>query len=166
MAKGRRFDYQFRLVWKYQGEQRPRTFVSDSASTMLRMLRRIGTDAPWLGVTPTQLRRVWAWVARRRNVPFEAIANMPPSAALLALRDSYPPLEYIRVESRQVAKWTEVLDPLVTLATPSTPKADQKKLDLLAQVAAMDRATLDVWRWVPTDEDQQRRARNDMGKKD
>lgn len=166
MAKGRRFDYQFQLVWKYQGEQRPRKFVSDSASVILRMLRRIGTDEPWLGVTPTQLKRAWAWVARRRQVPFEAIAAMGPKQTLLALRDSYPPLEFIRVESRQVAKWGEVLDPLTTLASNRTPKADQQKRDLVASVEAMDRATLDAWRWVPDEATQQARMRSDLGKKD
>lgn len=166
MSLGRRFNFQYRLVWKYQGEKRPRTFVSDSASTVLRMLRRIGTDAPWMGVTPTQLKRSWAWVARRRGVPFEAVAEMPPRDALLALRDSYPPLEYIRVESRQVAKWSDVLDPLQTLKTPSTTKGDQQKQALIESVEQMSREQLDAWRWVPDERTEQLRTRNDFGKKD
>lgn len=166
MSRGRRFNYQFRLVWKYQGEARPRTFVSDSQSTVLRMLRRIGTDAPWLGVTPTQLKRAWAWVARRRGVPFDAIADMRPKETLLALRDSYPPLEYIRVESRQVAKWGEVLDPLDLLKTASTAASDKKKQATIDEVEQMTREQLDAWRWVPDEKTEQLRTRNDFGKKD
>lgn len=165
MSKGRRFTFQFRLVWKYVGEQQPRTYVSDSASTVLRMLRRIGTDEPWMGVTPTQLKRTWAWVARRRGVPFDAIAEMRPRDALLALRDSFPPLEYIRVESRQVGTWTEVLDPLATLVSSKQSRVDQKRLATLAAAEAMSRAELDAWRWVPTEENQRRLTRNELGKK-
>jgi hypothetical protein len=164
MSLGRRFNFQYRLVWKYQGEKRPRTYVSDSATAVLRLLRRIGTDEPWMGVTPTQLKRCWAWIARRRGVPFEAIADMTPKQALLALRDSFPALEYIRVESRQVAKWNEVLDPLNSLRTDATARGDRQRQELIDTVEQMAREQLDAWRWVPDEQAQQQRAHGSFGK--
>ena len=162
MKRRRRFSYQFRLVWRYKGQRRIRTLVSDRPDVVLRMLRRVGTDEPWMGVTSIQFRRCWAWLARRLGVDFAAVADISPRQALLSLRDSFPPLEYIRVESRQVAPWTEMLDPLQSLRTPGTPKADAKKVATLTLAERMAREkTLDTWRWVPNDESERFRRRMD-----
>lgn len=162
-AERRTHKYQYRLVWKYQGQKSVRKLIASSPTTILRMLMRVGTDEPWMGINPTQLKRTWAWLARRLNVNFDAVADVTPRNALLGLRDSFPALEYIRVETRQVAPWVEFLDPLVNLRTPSSDKMDTKRLATLAEVEGMTRAELDAWRWVPTDESQALRTRNDHG---
>ncbi len=146
----RQFKQQFRVVWRYKGQKQERQVISDNPSTVLRMLRRVGTTTPWMGTTTVQFRRAWAWLMRRLNVPFEAVAEIPPKNVLLQLQASFPQLEYIRVESRQVAPWVAVIDPLLTLQTAGTAKADAKKLATLKmaeQLAAEGR--LDEWRWRP-----------------
>lgn len=165
MTRRRKFSFQFRLVWRYKGQRRERKFVSERPDAVLRMLRRVGTDEPWMGVTPTQFRRCWAWLARRLGVDFAVVADISPRQALLSLRDSFPKLEYIRVESRQVAPWTEVLDPLQSLRTAGTARSDAKR-ELVLEVAEdmfndPDRARLDKWRWVPNDESERFRRRMD-----
>jgi hypothetical protein len=149
---GKRFARQYRLVWKYEGQKHPRILVSDNSNSILRMLRRVGTDEPWMGVTPVQFKRCWAWVARRLNIDFGAVAHMGPREALLALRDSFPKLEYIRVDSRQVAPWVELIDPLESLRTMSTGRADQKRLALFEEAESMSEEELAAWRWTPDPE--------------
>jgi hypothetical protein len=166
MARGRHFTYQYRLVWRYAGEKRDRTYVSDSPSSVLRMLRRIGTDEPWMGCSPTQIKRCWAWICRRLGVPFEAVADLSAKQALLKLRDSYPPLEYIRVEQRQVAPWTEMLDPLTSLRTASADRTDKRRQQNIETVEAMTREQLDAWRWIPDEQSDKFRRRSDLGRKD
>lgn len=145
----RHFDYQFRLIWKYKGERNPRAFVSDRAFAVLQLMRRVGTKEPWTGCTETQMKRSWAYLARRQNVPFEAVAEMTLKQALLALQASFPKLEYIRVEMRQVGTWTPVLDPVKKLATVYTERAGIKRAKTLARIEALTREQLDAWRWVP-----------------
>lgn len=148
----RRFDYQYRLVWKYASEKAPRQFVSDRAFAVLQLMRRIGTKEPWTGCTETQMKRSWAYVARRQNVPFEAVAEMSLRQALLALQASFPKLEFIRVEMRQVAEWTTVIDPVRALATEYTERAMAKRAKTVAAIEAMTREQLDAWRWIPDPE--------------
>lgn len=157
----RKFGFQFRLVWKYKGEQRPRYFVSDNPGAVLRMLRRIGTDEPHMGVNASQLKRSWAWLARRLQVSFAAVAHIEPREILIRLRDSFPPLEYIRVEQRQVAAWTEMIDPMNGLKRPTTEKTDIKREMTMATVQGMTREQLDAWRWVPDETAQAVRIRGD-----
>lgn len=145
----RHFDYQYRLVWKYKGEKNPRQFVSDRAFAVLQLMRRIGTKEPWTGCTETQMKRSWAYLARRQNVPFEAVAEMGLKQALLSLQASFPKLEFIRVEMRQVAEWTTVIDPVRKLATSYTERAGAKRAATLACIEGLTREQLDAWRWVP-----------------
>jgi hypothetical protein len=159
MRRIRRFSYQYRLVWKYRAEKRARLLVSDRPNAIRRMLRRVGSDKPELGVTPTQLKRSWAWLARRLDVGFEAVSHIEPREILFRLRDSFPRLEYVRVEQRQVGPWVEMLDPLNNLMTGSTLKAEEKRAALLERVQAMTREELDAWRWVPDEQAQAVRIR-------
>lgn len=153
--------YQYRLVWQYKGQTRKRILVAEQPSRVLRMLRRIGTRQPWLGVTEIQFRRAWAWLARRLYVPFAAVADIPADDILLRLQDSFPALDYIRVEHRQVGEWTELLDPLHTLRTPSASKIVAKAEAVAEKARHMSRAELDAWRWIPSDESQRLRTRGD-----
>lgn len=150
--RSRRFDYQYRLFWKYKGEKNPRQFVSDRAFAVLQLMRRIGTDMPWTGCTETQLKRSWAYLARRQNVPFETVAELGLKQALLNLQATFPKLEYIRVEMRQVGTWTPVIDPVRKLATVYTERAAQKRATVVATIEQMTRQQLDAWRWIPDPE--------------
>lgn len=161
-ARARKFDFQYRLVWKYRGEHRPRYFVADRPASVLRMLRRVATDQPELGVTPTQFKRAWAWLARRIGVSFPAVAEIPPAEILIRLRDSFPRLEYVRVEQRQVGAWAETLDPLVTLRTPAIAKSEAKRQELVNVLQTFTREQLDAWRWVPNEQAQAVRTRGDQ----
>lgn len=155
----RKFSFQYRLIWKYRGELRARKYVSDSPGAVLRMLRRVGTDQPHLGVTPTQFKRAWAWLARRMAVGFAAVAHIPPDDILIRLRESFPPLDWIRVEQRQVAQWVETLDPLENLRSKSTEKADAKRQELLNVIQTFTQEQLNEWRWVPDETAQAVRTR-------
>lgn len=157
--KRRKPQFQYRLVWKYRGQALERRLIKDRPDAILNMLRRVGTTTPWMGASPTQARRVWAWVARRLAVPFEAVATMKLRQAFLALQHSYPQLEYIRVERRQVAAWVELLDPLETLRTAGTEARDEKRIKLVNEVEAMDAEALQAFRWTPDPEQDQWRRR-------
>ena len=158
-GRTRRFDFQYRLVWSYKGEKNPRQFVSDRAFSVLQLMRRIGTDMPWTGCTETQLKRSWAYLARRQNVPFETVAELGLKQALLNLQATFPKLEYIRVEMRQVGLWTPVIDPVRKLATVYTERAAQKRATVVARIEQMTREQLDAWRWVPDPETDRFRRR-------
>lgn len=158
-GRTRRFDYQYRLYWKYKGEKAPRQLVSDRAFSVLQLMRRIGTDQPWTGCTETQLKRSWAYLARRQNVTFEAVAELGIKQALLNLQATFPKLEYIRVEMRQVGEWTAVLDPVRKLATIYTERAAKKRATAVARIEALTREQLDAWRWVPFEDNDRWRRR-------
>lgn len=155
----RRFDYQYRLVWYYKGEEHPRQFVSDRAFSVLQLMRRIGTDEPWTGCTETQLKRSWAYLARRQNVDFSVVAELSLRQALLNLQATFPKLEYIRVEMRQVAEWTTVIDPVRKLATVYTERAERKRRARLGELEQLTREQLDAWRWIPLEENDKWRRR-------
>jgi hypothetical protein len=148
----RHFTYQYRLVWKYVGEKNARQHVSDRAFAILQMMRRIGTKEPWTGCTETQMKRSWAYLARRLNQPFEVVAEMSLRQALVALQASFPKLEYIRVEMRQVADWVQVVDPMRVLATRASDKRAMRSATLVDSVDALSRSELDAWRWIPDPE--------------
>jgi hypothetical protein len=155
----RHFNFQYRLYWKYRTEKSPRQYVSDRAFTVLQLMRRIGTKEPWTGCTETQLKRSWAYLARRQNVPFEAVAELGLRQALLNLQATFPKLEYIRVEMRQVGEWTTVIDPVRKLATVYTERAAQKRAKVVATIETMTRQQLDAWRWIPDPESDRFRRR-------
>lgn len=155
----RRFSFQYRLYWKYKTEKAARQLVSDRAFAVLQLMRRIGTNEPWTGCTETQLKRSWAYLARRMDVPFEAVAELSLRQALLNLQATFPALEYIRVEMRQVAEWTTVIDPVRKLATVYTERAEKKRRARLVELEALTRAQLDAWRWVPDPESDRFRRR-------
>lgn len=155
----RRFSYQFRLYWKYKGEKAPRQMVSDRAFAVLQLMRRVGTSEPWTGCTETQLKRSWAYLARRQNVPFETVAELSLRQALLNLQATFPKLEYIRVEMRQVAEWTTVIDPVRKLATVYTERAERKRRARLLELETFTREQLDAWRWIPDAESDKFRRR-------
>lgn len=155
----RHFAFQFRLVWKYKTERHPRQMVSDRAFAVLQLMRRIGTREPWTGCTETQLRRSWAYLARRQNVDFSVVAELGIKQALLNLQATFPKLEYIRVEMRQVAEWVQVIDPVRKLATASTERAAKRKRERLAVLEQMTREQLDAWRWIPDAESDRFRRR-------
>lgn len=148
-GRRRHFTFQYRLVWKYQGEKNVRQYVSDRAFAVLQLLRRVGTKEPWTGCTETQMKRSWAYLARRQGVTFEVVAELGLKQALLNLQATFPKLEFIRVEMRQVAEWTTVIDPMRKLATVYTERAGVKRAKTLSRIEALTREQLDAWRWIP-----------------
>lgn len=148
MAYRRHFSFQYRLVWHYKGEKSARHFVSDRAFAVLQLMRRIGTKTPWVGYSEGRMKGVWTYLARRQHVPFEAVAEMSLKQAALALQASFPALIYIRVEMRQVAEWTTVIDPMRSLTTVYTARTMKRLAKALARVEGMTRDELDTWRWT------------------
>jgi hypothetical protein len=159
----KKFSYQYRLVWRYKGEKRNRYYVSDNPGSVLAMLWRVGTDKPYRGVTQTQFRRAWAWYARRLNVSIEAVKAISPLDILTRLQESFPVLDFVRVEQRQVAPWVEMLDPVtnIHLLRPKTITAEEKRHAFWVSVARMTPEELDAWRWLPDEATQKLRTRGD-----
>jgi hypothetical protein len=159
----KKFSYQYRLVWRYKGEKRNRYYVSDNPGSVLAMLWRVGTDKPWRGVTATQFRRAWAWYARRLNVSVEAVKDISPLEILTRLQESFPVLDYIRVEQRQTAPWVEMLDPVSNIHNlrPKTIDVEEKRSKFRVTVARWSREELDAWRWLPDEATQKLRTRGD-----
>jgi hypothetical protein len=159
----KKFSYQYRLVWRYKGEKRNRYYVSDNPGSVLAMMWRVGTASPQRGVTATQFRRAWAWYARRLNVSVAAVADISPADILVRLQESFPRLDYIRVEQRQVAPWVEMLDPVECIHNlrPKTIDAEAKRERFFVHVAEMSREQLDAWRWMPDEATQKLRTRGD-----
>lgn len=148
----RQLKYQYRLLWKYQGGRKVHELRSERPAAVLRMLRRVATDTPWFGVGRRILRKAWARLCFRMNIPFAAIAGLPPKDVIVRIQETFPKLDWVRVEHRQVGNWVETIDPLNTLRTPGTDREDVRTEAMFALVSAMTPEELDKWRTVVTDD--------------
>lgn len=138
--------FQYRLLWRYTGSKTAHELRADSPAPILRMLRRVATKTPWLGCGRMVLRKAWSRLCFRLNVPFDAISGLAPKDVVQRIQDSFPKLDWIRVEHRQVGDWVETIDPLNTLRTDRTDKDDARTTALFEEVAGWDTQTLDDWR--------------------
>lgn len=147
-AKAQRIQqrFQYRLLWNYQGSRRVHELRADKPAPILKMLRRVATKVPWLGMGRTALRKGWARLCMRLGVPFEAVEGLSPRDVAQRIQDTFPRLEWCRVEHRQVGEWVETLDPLNTLRTAGTDKTDATTEALFDDVATWETAKLDEWR--------------------
>lgn len=145
----RRFKYQYRLVWAYKGQPRPRRLMAESAQRILRALRRIATTEPWRGTTQTTLKKAWVRLAFLMDAPFEVVEGMGPREVIQRIQDAYGPLDFVRVEYRQVGQWTEMLDPLANLPTAGTANGDAKMARFYDKVEQMTPEQLNAWRVYP-----------------
>jgi hypothetical protein len=136
-------------VWKYKGARTSSVQLAQLPSRTLRLLRRIGTNTPWTGATKTSIRKCWARLAFVLDSPWDSVASLSAKEAILAIQHTYPALEWIRVEWRQVGEWTDMLDPLTHLRTPSTLAAERRLEALFETLDGMTREELDNWRLVP-----------------
>lgn len=138
--------YQYRLLWKYVGSKTLHELRGDKPATVLKMLRRVATPAPWLGTGRTTLRKAWARLTMRLGVPYDAISGLGPKDVILRIQQTFPKLEWVRVEHRQVGEWVETIDPLNTLRSPSSDRSDARTVELFERVSKMTTAELDDWR--------------------
>jgi hypothetical protein len=138
--------YQYRVLWKYQGSKHVHELRGDRPLTVLKMLRRVATKTPWLGIGRSALRKSWARLCMRLNVPFDVVSGLSPREVAVRIQETFPRLEWCRVEHRQVGDWTETIDPLNTLRTPTTDAGDARTEKLFDDIGAMGTVELDNWR--------------------
>lgn len=148
----RQLRYQYRVLWKYAGSKHVHELRGDKPSPVLKMLRRVATKTPWLGMGRLALRKAWARLCMRLNVPFDAVGGLQPREVAQRIQDTFPRLEWVRVEHRQVGDWTETIDPLNTLRTGTTDAADARVEKMFDEVGAMDAEALDSWRSIVSEE--------------
>jgi hypothetical protein len=130
-------------VWKHKGRDVQR-FRAETAYPILKKLRFLATAEPWEGHSRAKVRGVWQQLCARLDVPWDAVKDIKARAAVQKLRETYPPLEFIRVEFRQVGPWTEQLDPLTTLAEHAE-KPDKRNREFYDALESMPEARLDTW---------------------
>jgi|SRR6185295_103049 len=153
--------FQYRLIWRYVGDRRTRELRADRPLPVLNMLRRIGTNEPWTGTTKSSLKRAWARLCLRLGVPFAQVEGLGPREVVKRIQDSYPRLDWIRVEQRQVGEWTETIDPLNALRQAGSDKTDAKRAELFDHIASLPPEELDKWRSYVTDDYRGRHKRVD-----
>lgn len=148
----RRRDYQFRLVWRRHGDKRDRTRVFDTATAAYKFVVRLCGERPWQGCTRMALRQVWATLARRLQVKTVDVIQHTIRVASLTMRETNnagKAIEWLRIETRQVARWSEMVEPMEVLK----PKA----WDSIAARAEAYCDELDAHpekRWIPPGEGQ------------
>ena len=147
VPRARRFEY--RVCWVYQGGKAVHSKIMAMPQQVLSHVRLLVSPHPWIGARKTHLRSVWNRLAARLDVPVADLAHLPLREACLALRATFPPLDWMRVEFRQVGRWTEMVEPLAYLHTPQTDQADARSAALLAWVEAMTPEELQKWRAAP-----------------
>lgn len=138
--------FQFRLLWKYKGAKKVHELRSDTPAPALNMLRRVATTTPWMGVTKGQLRKAWARLQMRLELQAAAIKHFGPREVIQKIQDTFPELEWVRVEHRQVGEWVEQINPLVTLHTEKSIRADKRTVKMFETIEAMTSEELDAWR--------------------
>lgn len=146
-ARGRKFEY--RIVWRYKGKHRTGQLMAQRQLRILRFLRRLATNEPWRGATIQTLRKCWMRLSLMSDVPFDEIQHLRAEEVLTRIQQTYPEVEFARVEWRQVGAWTEMLDPLVNLQTEATENSDRRLAAIYAQVAEMTTEQLNTWRLTP-----------------
>lgn len=147
--KPRRFEY--RLIWAYQGSKTRKVVLAQQPSRILKRLRRLATTEPWMGATITALRKSWNHLKLKQELQWEDVAGLGIREVMLQIQRSYPDLDFIRVEFRQVGDWVQMLEPEHRLRTPTTNASDERQLALLARIEAMPPDELDNWRLLPPD---------------
>lgn len=146
-ARGRKFEY--RLVWRYKGTGRTSQLMAQRQLRILRLLRRLATNEPWRGATIQSLRKSWMRLSLMSDMPWDAVQGLKAKEVILRIQASYPEIEFIRVEWRQVGAWTEMLDPLTNLVTNTTQNSDRRLQAVYDMVEAMGPEELDTWRMTP-----------------
>lgn len=147
LSTKRQFEY--RLVWAYKGSPVRHLKISQQPSGVLKMLRRLATSEPWMGTGVGQMRKAWNHYQMRTELDWATVAPMTLKAVMLAIQRSYPELDYIRVEFRQVGAWTAQLDPLNTLRSSTADATEARQTALVERIEAMPREELDNWRLLP-----------------
>ncbi len=141
---------EYRVIWGFKGDAYTMRKVSQQKSSALRTLIRVGTSTPWLGWTLGKLKRAW-WMLAKQNgeLPLDVIAGLSLRDAVLGIQGLRKPVDWIRVESRHVGQWTEVIDPLRVLKGPTTNKRFALKEELMDRIDAMTPEELAAWRVAP-----------------
>lgn len=105
-----------------------------------------------MGVNRSVLRKAWSRLCFRLNVPFDAIGGLGPREVVQRIQDSFPRLEWVRVEHRQVGEWVQTIDPLNSLRTGASEAADARTAKMFEEISAMSPEQLDEWRTRVSDE--------------
>ena len=143
----RRRDYEFRLVWRRTGDKRDRRRIFATPLATYKFIVRLCGERPWQGATRMGMRQIWAILAKRLQLKTVDVIHHPIRAASLALRDANKDVIWLRIETRQVAQWTEMVEPMEVLK----PKA----WDRMAARAEAYCDELDAHpekRWIPAEE--------------
>lgn len=151
-SQQRAMQYQYRLLWKYAGSHRVHELRADKTGPILKMLRRVATQTPWLGTGKSVLRKAWARLCFRLDVPFDVVAGLGPREVVQRIQDTFPKLDWVRVEHRQVGPWVQTLDPLNTLRSRTNDIADAKTEKMFDEVESWTPEQLDAWRARVSDE--------------
>lgn len=144
----RALKHEYRLVWRRVGDTSNRTRIFATPLPLYRLLLRLGTNAPWEGATPGSLKGITCALARALGVPTKTLINRPIRQVYTDLSQTHRPLQFLRVEARQVLPWHEVGDPL-TMMRPKNFDARLKMLD--KHIDNLDQHP--EKRWVPLTEE-------------
>ena len=143
----RRRDYQFRCVWRRQGDKRDRLRIFNSAAAAYKFVIRMCGECPWQGSNRIMLRQGWAILAQRLQLKTVDVFHNSAREASLALQQANAKILWLRIETRQVARWNEMVEPMEVLK----PKA----WDSIAARAEAYCDALDAHsekRWIPSAE--------------
>lgn len=143
----RRRDYQFRLVWRRQGDRVDRKRVFDTPSATYKFIIRLCGEQPWQGSTHLGLRQLWAIVAKRLNTPTTVQFEHSTREVAVLLQSLNKKILWLRIETRQVAAWSEMLNPMEVLQ----PKA-WERIAARADTYCDELDAHPEKRWVPASE--------------
>lgn len=108
--------FQYRLIWQREGDRYDRRRVFNNARGCYLFVLRMCDKEPWKGTGRVTLRRSWALLAHQMNVPVADVMKYTAREACAALQAGNRPVAWLRIETRQVGAWHEMVEPMETLA--------------------------------------------------
>jgi hypothetical protein len=140
----RTLTFEYRIVWRREGDRQDRTKLFATTRPLYMFLLRLGTQEPWKGMGKRKLRAACLILSQRLEVPLESLLQEPIRKVVAGITAANKAILYLRVEQRQVMKWTEVGDPLVTLR-PVTYDVYEQRMEAFCDELDND----PTQRWVP-----------------
>lgn len=144
--------FEYRVIWKHKTQKSENRKIFQIPHHALRFVLRLLTDEPWRGMTEGKLRKSWIRYALHTQKPWSEVSKLKLREVAKLCRDIHGPVQYLRVEFRQVGDWVVFIDPLhEMLQAPAAQRAALKMDHIVEAVDAMDPDMLDRWRVLPRD---------------
>jgi hypothetical protein len=124
----RTLNWEYRIVWRRQGDSQDRKKIFATTRSLYTFLLRVGTQTPWKGMGKGQLRAACLILAGLLDTPIASLLSQPIREVTARITGTHKPILWLRVEQRQVMKWVEVGDPLVTLR-PATYGRQEARIE-------------------------------------